>query len=211
MAKKFILFSLRLLLLNVVAVIVVAIFLGIANNIVQICIDALFAFVLWYFIWRDALNAGLKDAQKDKIIAKRVEAENYVPQGDEGRMFKPWFGFLTGLAAQTPTLILVVILATIDPGSTLYGILKPVTLFWNYNYLYIGSAMPEALFPYFYILPSLLFCLVSGLAYLNGPRELKRIETIIERNVAKGARRVQDEWKAEKRRKGAQKRQGNRR
>jgi hypothetical protein len=210
MAKKFILFSLRLLLLDVVAVIVVAIFIGISNDIVQICIDALFAFVLWYFVWRDALSAGLKDAQKDKIVAKRVEAESYVPQGDEGKMFKPWFGFMTGLVSQVPTLILVVILAVINPDSTLYGILRPVTLFWNYNYLYIEASMP-ALFPYFYVIPSLLFCLVSGLAYLNGPREMKRIETIIERNVAKGARRVQDEWKAEKRRKNMQKKQAGRR
>lgn len=197
MAKKLILFALRLLMLNVVAVFIVAIFFMIENKIIQLCVDALFIFALWYFAWRDSVNIGLKDAQKDKIIKRRVETENYVPQGNEGKLFRPWLGFIAGLISQAPTLLLVIILVIANSESPLHNILTPVINIWNYNYFYIENSIP-ATFPYIYAIASLLFCAVSGLAYLNGPNELKRIETVIERNKAKKPRRVQDEWAAAK-------------
>lgn len=206
MAKKLVLFSLRLLMLNVVADIIVAmVFYAIQNEIAQICIDAFFVLVLWYFVWRDAMNIGLKDSQKDKISNQSKAEENNDAQRRKNA-FVPWFGFAAGFISQIPTFVLAVVLVFLNQDGVLNTVLKLVINLLNFYVLYIQNSM-RALFPFVFVIASVLFCVVSGLAYLSGPREMKRIETIIERNLARGARRVQDEWKAEKKRK----KHGNRR
>lgn len=195
MAKRLLSFSLKLLFLNVVAV-----FIGIfvmfpvaslwKNDVFEWFVSLLFAFLWFLFIWMDSGNLAQKNIQRDKIINRKVQEEAYVPRGDEGRFYATWHGFLAGFLSQLPALILIIVTFFIDG---LDWIVKGwyVIFFKSYN------AFENAL-PYLYLAYPILLACVSGVAYLNGPALQRRLETIIERNKAKKARRVQDDLKNKK-------------
>jgi hypothetical protein len=201
MAKKLTLFSLRLMMLNFVSIFIMLLLSMWQNNIYQWAITIFLTFVLMYFVWRDSETAGQKDIHNDKIIKKRV-ADGYTPSGYEGRAFKKWFGFAAGLLAQVPAAVLLII-ACVSPA--LNGIVLPIAKLWYFSYISIITIIPAAAVPYFMFLFVVLFSLIAGLAYLNGPSVDRKIEIIIERNKAKKPRLVQDEWKAAAKKKGGQK------
>ena len=195
MAKRLVLTALRLLLLNIVAAVIVLFFLGIENAIVQISIESLFAVVLWIFVWLETAGKGQNDVKKDKIIKLKQQSPDAGQFTAEPLQFKPWFGFAAGALSQLPTIGVIVAYFIVD-ATTAESILKPVLNVMNINYVHISNMLN--FFPFFYLIPSLVFITVAGLGYLNGPAQQRRLETIIERNKAKKAKRVQDDLKAKK-------------
>jgi hypothetical protein len=192
MAKRLTMFSLRLLLLIIVADVLAAILMGIENVAVQWGIDILLTLSLWVFVWMDAVSYGQKDFKKDKLIKNRVEETGCKPEGEEGRMFKPWFGFVAGLIAQIPAFLLM--LGIIFTNDSVRVILTPLLNLWNLSNIHILLSVSGFLV-FAYVVPPILFAVVSGLGYMNGPAQQKRLEIIIERNKTKKARRVQDDLK----------------
>jgi hypothetical protein len=201
MAKNLILFGLRLLLLNVIAVILALIFITIESMVVQYIIEGLLAVVLFIFVWSDAANKGFDHVKRDKNIQKSIEADKAatVPPG---KTYVPWFGFAAGLVSQLPLIVLIVLYFFFS-GNTQQVLLVLIN-FCNYNYLYLSEALKPA-FPFVYLAASAVFVLMAGLGYLNGPAKQRRLETIIERNKSKKAKRVQDEIKQNQKRKGPRK------
>lgn len=194
MAKRLIVSAFRLFVLNIVAAFIVLFFLGIKNDIIQICVESLFVLVLWVFVWLELSGSGQNDVKKDKIIRKRMEQAD--GKGDiEPLQFKPWFGFAAGAISQIANIGLVIAYYVVGT-QTADSILKPVLNIININLVFISNQ--TGLFPIIYLLASMVFLTVSGLAYLNGPAQQRRLETIIERNTAKKAKRVQDDLKNKK-------------
>jgi hypothetical protein len=219
MAKKLTMFALRLALLNLVSIFIMGIMITISNNsIFQWVVTALITFALMYIVWRDSENVGQRDYHCDKIINRRMAEENYSPQGREGSTFRKGFGFAGGFLAQAPAFILLVISGFQDRQSVSNGTnavfytLMPVTRAWYLTYagvvtyadnfftaIHAQYFLPVVMFAFV-----ALFSIVAGVAYLNGPAVDRRIETMIERNKAKKQKLVQDEWKAEAKRKARQ-------
>lgn len=207
MVKRIALFSLRLMMLNIVAFIITFFLIGIENAVVQWIISALMTFVLWLFVWVDCRNRGQKDVQKDKIIRRKVEQEGYVPERGEGGEYVWWFGFAAGLAAQAPALLLL--LASLFVNDAVRVILFAVERVWFLTYAQVMMTLEGALPALFFAFIA-LFSVVSGLAYLTGPAQQRKLETIIERNKARKAARVQDD-KKNKKKLAQQRRNPNRR
>lgn len=208
MAKKLTMFSLRLMLLNFISIIVTLLLSMWNNTIYQWVVTALVTFLLWIFVWMDAVNIGQKDTQKDKI-AKRKKVEGGVaPEGKEEPAYHKWFGFAAGLLAQVPALIALIAACFMNNQSVPYNIILPILRAWYFTYSQIMVTFEGAI-PYLLFLFPVLFALVAGLGYINGPAQQKRMETIIERNKARKAKRVQDDAKNKK--KGPQKKPAYRR
>jgi len=201
MAKKLTLFALRLMLLNFVSIFIMMILSMWDNNVYLWVITFFMTFVLFYFVWRDAEAIGQKDSHNEKIRNKKIAEEGTVPSGDTGGIYKKWFGFAAGLLAQAPAVILLTIACFLDKSSVFYNSMMPIIRLWYFTYSSIVLAFINVL-PYLMFLFVALFSLVAGLAYLHGPAVDKKIETIIERNKAKKPKRVQDEWKAAKKKGG---------
>lgn len=195
MVKRLILFALRLLLLVIVADIIGAILISIQNTTINWIIDILLTFTLWVFVWMDAVGYGQKDIKKDKSIRHRVEENGYKPEGEEGRMFLPWFGFAAGLIAQIPAFVLILGICFASQPVSVW--LTPLLNLWNLSALHILTSLAGS-HVFVYLVPPILFAAVSGTGYLNGPAQQKRLETIIERNKARKAKRVQDDAKSKK-------------
>lgn len=195
MAKRLTLFSLRLLLLVIVADVIAAILVAIPNPTINIIIDILLTLCLWVFVWMDAVNYGQKDFKKDKMIQHRVAETGYAPTGEEGKLFKPWFGFVAGLLSQIPAFLLII--AIIFGSKEINGWLEPFRNIWNLICVHIFTPL-AATQSLLYLVPSIMISIVAGLGYLNGPSQQKRLETIIERNKMKRAKRVQDDAKNKK-------------
>ena len=138
----------------------------------------------------DAASTAQKDVQKDKIIRRRVEEEQYAPKGDEGQLFQKWFGFAAGLAAQAPVL-LVTIVALILTG-TAQQVVELVLDFWHVPYLEALTTFAAAK-PWLYLVFPVLFAAVAGFAYQTGPARQRRMETIIERNKTRKARLMRED------------------
>jgi hypothetical protein len=200
MAKRLTLLSLRLLALNAI-IILVAVFImtplmGIWDNAAyHWFITILFSFLLWLFAWLDSVNASVKDVKNDKIT-KKTFAEGSLQSGKEPvLLYSNWFGFAAGILSQAPVLIIVIVTCFAnEPLRTTLSILLRV---WNITYLQVYNSFAGAL-PYLFLLFPVLFSVACGLAYLNGPVQQQRMETIIERNKARKAKRVQDEKKGQK-------------
>lgn len=198
MAKRLLSFSLRLLFLNFVALILGLIvmlpLLGIwKNDVYMWFVCLLFSFLWFLFIWLDSVGLAQKNIQRDKIIARKVAEDHYVPQGDEGKLYAPWHGFVVGLISQIPALVVIVFTFFTGPLEWPWLVIKGWYIIFSQSYVAFESALPFL----FLIYPIVLAC-VSGLAYLNGPAQQRRLETIIERNTAKKAKRVQDDLKNKK-------------
>lgn len=203
MVKRLILFALRLLLLNVIAGILALIFANIDNTVVQFCIEGVVALLLWAFVWSDASNKGYEHVRTDRNNLKAVEAGK--PEAEAASLKKtyiPWFGFAAGAIAQIPVLALIV--AYLMAGST-ESLLYPILNMANIHFAIFAQQVLMPIYPFFYLLTALLFIVIAGLGYLNGPAKQRRLETIIERNKARKAKRVQDEIKANQKRKGPKK------
>ncbi len=201
MAKRLILFALRLLLLNVIAGILALIFAGIDNTVVQYFIEGFIALALWAFVWSDASNKGFDHVRRDRNSVKAIEAGK--PEAASPyKNYIPWFGFVSGAIAQIPVLALIV--AYLVAGGT-ETMLYPILNITNIHFAIIAQQALMPIYPFFYLLTALVFIAVAGLGYMNGPAKQRRLETIIERNKAKKAKRVQDEIKANQKRKGPKK------
>lgn len=202
MAKRLTMFSLRLMLLNFISIFVTLILSLWDNTVYQWAISAFVTFLLWLFVWMDAVNIGQKDVQKDKIARRKLADEGKEP-AESDLTYKKWFGFAAGLLAQVPAVILLAAACFMGDQSKLYGIFMPIVRAWYFTYAQLMVAF-EAAMPYLAFVFPVIFAVVSGLAYLNGPNQQRRLETIIERNKSKKAKRVQDDLK-NKKRGGAQK------
>jgi 4-amino-4-deoxy-L-arabinose transferase-like glycosyltransferase len=205
MAKKLTLFSLRLMLLNVVSIFIMLLMALWQNDIYQWIITVFVTFALMYFAWRDAEAVGQKDFHNDRLVRRRAEEEKQEPTGNEGRLYKKWFGFAAGLLSQVPAIILLAIACIVTSKSALFDALVPITRVWYFSYLHImtlcDSVLVQDALPYIMFLFAIAMSVVAGLAYLHGPAVDKKLETIIERNKAKKPMRMQDEWALEKKRK----------
>jgi hypothetical protein len=197
MAKKLTLFSLRLMLLNFISIIINLLLSMWSNTIYQWIITALVTFLLWLFVWMDAINIGQKDTQKDKIAKRKMAEEGQAAEGKVEPVYLKWFGFAGGILAQAPALILLIIACFLDRQTVLYNVFLPALRAWYFSYSQILVSFEGAL-PYLLFLFPVLFAVVAGLGYLNGPAQQKKMETIIERNKAKKAKRVQDDAKNKK-------------
>ncbi len=198
MAKRLITFSFRLLFLNLVAfllgIIVMVPLLGVWDSVwFKWFLSLLFSFLWFMFIWLDTVGFAQKNIQKDKIIARKIAEEQYVPQGDEGKNYAPWHGFLIGLLSQIPSLIVIVI-------SFFHGLQEwPTLVLRGWYIIFFQSYVTfEGALPYLFLVYPIILACVSGLAYLNGSVQQRRLETIIERNKARKAKRVQDDLKNSK-------------
>ncbi len=171
---------------------------GISTNAVYLwCITAFFAAGLWLLVWYDAANAGQKDVQKDKIIARRMEQdENYVPQGEDGKLYQSWMGFVAGFLAELPALLLTVV-ALVSAGQ-LQDILTLALAIWNVPYQQVLNTL-SGLQPALFLVFPVVYALVAGFGYRSGPAKQRRTETIIERGKNRKARLVREEQAKAKR------------
>jgi uncharacterized protein YacL len=212
MVKKLFSFAGRLLMLNAIAVLLaVFIMLPIISNwnnaVFGWIITILFSLVMLGLVWVDAVNSGTKDAKNDKIARKVLEEGAGGTEKSPQLVYRKWFGFAGGALAQAMAYIFVAILAyVLSATHALSGflaedswaaILTTGLKLWNMTYLTAFMTFENAapvLFPVLF----LLFVLSSGFGYLNGPVQQRRLETIIERNKARKAKRVQDDLKNKK-------------
>ncbi len=209
MVKKLFSFAGRLLMLNAIAVLLaVFIMLPIISNWNNVVfgwiITILFSLVMLGLVWVDAVNSGTKDAKNDKIARKVYEEGTPRTEKSPQLVYRKWFGFAGGALAQAMAYAFIAILAYVLNATHALGgflaedswaaIMTTGLKLWNMTYLNAFLSFEKAalvLFPVFF----LLFVLSAGLGYLNGPVQQRRLETIIERNKARKAKRVQDDLK----------------
>lgn len=195
MAKKLAILALRLITLNFVSIFIVGIVISWDNEIYRWIVNGIFTVVLFAFVWADASSTGQKDVQKDKIINRKVTEEGYVPKGSEGKSFVKWFGFAAGILAQVPVMLLIIVALFFKDDVNI--ILIALARAWFMSYSQLVKSL-ESLVPYILFVFPVIFALVAGFGYLNGPAQQKRLEVIIARNNAKKAKRMQDEKKNKK-------------
>ncbi|NLN41644.1 MAG: hypothetical protein GX160_06635 [Clostridiales bacterium] len=133
------------------------------NEIYQWIVGLLLIFILWFIIYSDIVYISQKDIKRDLF-------------------WKPK-GFLIGLLASIPALILyilaIIIEAKIDYSEIALRIwLAPYTKF----FMTFKDKMP-----YIAIIPIIILPILSGLSYLDGPRRRNRILDAIKESDAKRA------------------------
>lgn len=213
MVKKLFSFAGRLLMLNAIAVLLaVFIMLPIISNwnnaVFGWIITILFSLVMLGLVWVDAVNSGTKDAKNDKIARKVLEEGTAGAEKSPQLVYRKWFGFAGGALAQTMAYVFIATLAYIlfathaldgfFAENSLAAIMTTGLKLWNMTYLNAFMTFEKAT-PALFIIFFLLFASAAGLGYLNGPVQQQRLETIIERNKARKAKRVQDDLKNKKR------------
>lgn len=200
MARRIVTFALRMLSANLL-VMLVALFVllplsSYLTNVAlyQWALTAAFAVVMYVILWFDASGQGQKDVQKDKFLKRKQEQPNYLPDPEDKPRYIPWLGFAAGFAAQSLFFLIALVDCFTGRGTVMYTVLTAILRIWNLMYLQAFAAFPGVL-PWLFLLFPLLFSLVGGLGYRNGPAQQARMEVIIERNKTRKARRVQDDKK----------------
>jgi len=130
------------------------------NEIYQWVIGLIYIAIFWLIIYADMSNKGLDDAKKDA--------------------FAPYKGFIAGLIASIPGVILylLAIMMKSSTGSINWGAI--VLRVWLVPYTKLFLAF-ENMMPEIAIIPIALLPLLSGISYIDGLRKRNKILKAIEK------------------------------
>jgi len=130
------------------------------NEIYQWLVGLLLMFILWFIIYSDISYVGQNELKRDLF-------------------WKPK-GFIIGLIASIPALILY-ILAIIIEAKINYA--EIVLRLWLAPYTKFFTTFQDKM-PYIAIIPIAILPILSGLSYLDGPRRRKKILDVIKESDA---------------------------
>ncbi|MDN5277506.1 MAG: hypothetical protein PWR01_1471 [Clostridiales bacterium] len=129
------------------------------NQLYQWLIGLVYIAIFWLIIYADMSNKGLDDAKKD--------------------VFAPYKGFIAGLIASVPGIVLYLLAITMKvPGSTVNWF-DVILRIWLVPYTKIFVTF-EKMMPDIAIIPIALLPLLSGISYIDGLRKRKKILEAIE-------------------------------
>ena len=177
--------ALRLLGLNAIIVVISLIIIFSLSGLVdqpwyRLLIDGLCVVILMLFIWGSMSEMGLKDITNDELEKKRVERLGHEPVMGVPVHYQPANGYVIGAVAQSPFVIMALLLIIPAMRETLLVIIL------NAWFIMFSEFNTSLNFPwYLYLGYTAFFTVLAGLAYQNGITKKKRIKTIIERNEKK--------------------------
>ncbi len=134
------------------------------NQIYQWFIGVVYMAVFWFIIYIDMSARGLDDCKKG--------------------IYNVYNGFITGLIASIPAIVLYVLAMTYQPAPNQVNWFSTALRVWLIPYTKIfitfdNSATMKHLMPGIAIIPIILFVLGSGISYIDGFRRRKKILDII--------------------------------
>lgn len=133
------------------------------NQIYQWFIGLVYIAIFWLIVYADMSSKGLDDSKKD--------------------IYAHYKGFIAGLIASIPGIILYVLAVTIQPAAESINWFGTALRIWLVPYTKIFITF-EKLMPDIAIIPIILFPLVSGVSYIDGIRKRKKILKAIEKSDA---------------------------
>jgi heme/copper-type cytochrome/quinol oxidase subunit 2 len=131
------------------------------NQIYQWFIGLVYIAVFWLIVYADMSSKGLDDSKKDS--------------------YAHYKGFIIGLFASIPGIILYVLAVTVQPATNSINWFSTALRVWLVPYTKIFITF-EKFMPDIAIIPVLLFPLVSGISYIDGIRKRKKILKAIEKS-----------------------------
>ncbi|NLO81817.1 MAG: hypothetical protein GX094_01985 [Clostridiales bacterium] len=139
------------------------------NQIYQWFIGLLYIAIFWFIIYVDMSGKGLDDCRRG----------NYA-------MYN---GFITGLVASVPPVLLYILAMTYSPGPNQVNWFTTALRVWLIPYTKIfvtfdSSSSLRHLMPDIAIIPIVLFVLGAGISYIDGSRKRKKILDIIDKSDA---------------------------
>ena len=142
----------------------------------QWAVTGISTLILWGLVWMVSASRGKKDVDNDALYEKR-KAIN--PNLMVDKYYEGWKGFVAGIMAKTPAIILLIVHLFIKDNGITDMILR---LYFGVHFKAISLWGPAPLAIVSYIL---LFSVVCGLAYRTGPAQRQKVLTIIKRNQEK--------------------------
>lgn len=177
-------FALKILgMYGAVVLINVLVFLSLSsmfnsNSVWQWFLTSFVTIMVYLLIWLTCASRGKGDVDIDALNKKRLEIN---PNAVFSSQYVPYNGFLAGLIAMIPALILIIIKAITNNG--IVDIILRLVFSMQSKPIELWGSSPLA--PLMYLFLAALFILVCGLAYMTGPNQKAKILTIIKRNEAK--------------------------
>lgn len=129
------------------------------NQVYQWLVGLVYIAIFWLIIYADMSNKGLDDAKKD--------------------VFAPYKGFIAGLIASIPSVILYLLAISMKPSAGSVNWFSTVLRIWLVPYTKIFVTF-EKMMPDIAIIPIALLPLLSGISYIDGLRKRKKILEAIE-------------------------------
>lgn len=186
-------FSLRLFLTHMVLTLVTFAFMpvlvSIKNVIIQWMIAGIFIGLFWLAVWADSAMRGEKDSfwseSEEKRRQKRgsVDSENI----DRSLGYFPSKGFIAGLIASIPGMILSLTAILAYGNVKIYTVINVIIRIWLSPYIHLFGQFPKTL-PYLFLILVLIFPIFSGLGYLHGPARRQKIKDAINKSKVKQRR-----------------------
>lgn len=144
----------------------------------------------------DGLQRGTQDCKFESLMKKQEKERGYVISPEErARMYQPAKGFIAGLLAASPALLLAI--ATLFFGSeTPLGLTLSVRVALG---AFLGIFQyTKDLLPWLYVVVALIYPLCVGLGYLGGPWMWKKQVEMMEKAKKEKRRRVNRRRKVKK-------------
>lgn len=129
------------------------------NQIYQWFVGLVCIAMFWLLVYADMSSAGLDDAKKDA--------------------FAPYKGFIAGLIASVPSIILYLLAATMEPSGSVNWFVIALRL-WLIPYTKLFTTF-DKMMPHIALIPMALFPLISGISYIDGLRRRNQILKAIEK------------------------------
>ena len=152
---------------------------------------AVIAAALW-----DGIQRGTQDCKFSQLMDRQAQERGHeITKAERDRMFQPMKGFLAGLLAASPAVIMAILaLFLADTDHLWVTLVTRVTLgafLGVFQYV-------DALLPWLYLPVALLYPLCVGVGYLMGPKMWERQRRLMEKAKKAKRRRVNRKKKAKK-------------
>lgn len=134
------------------------------NSIYQWVVGLILIFFLWIVVYADMNSKGQNDLKRGVFVKAK--------------------GFLVGLVASIPALILYI--ASISLVNAEFNYAEVVLRIWLVPYSKFFVTFEE-LMPHLALIPIILFPIITGISYLDGPRRREKILKAIEQSDAQRA------------------------
>ena len=139
-------------------------------------VTGIITLILYGILWMACAGRGKQDIDIEVLNQKRIQTN---PNITFSKQYIWWRGFLAGSLVMSP-LVIVMILNSILKDFMIGDIILRIAFSVHVKGISLWGTNPLAIIIYM-----ILFCTVCGLAYMTGPSQKAKINTIIKRNEAK--------------------------
>jgi hypothetical protein len=186
---------LMLVTLTLVGVVFIQSFMG-DYEWLNMTLTAIYSLAVIAAAFWDGLQRGTQDCKFSALMNRQAQERGHeINQGERARMFRPQKGFLAGLLAASPAIVLSVLALIFQGPEHLWSTF--VTRIALGAFLGVFQYV-EALLPWLYLPVALLYPLCVGVGYLMGPKMWDRQVKLMEKAKKAKRRRVNRKKKAKK-------------